>query len=87
MIQASYSDLPMRSTSMITKPDFFLGRIWDFPPWNLRPLDASFSNTTLKLTLEKIRLGFFRRVQRLVVLSYHCLLAAALPTVEPDAQF
>ena len=77
----------MRSTIMITKPDFFPGLIGAFPPWNSRPLDASFSNTTLKLTLEKIRLGFFRRVQRLVVLSFHCLLAAALPTVEPDAQF
>ena len=77
----------MRSTIMITKPDFFPGLIGAFPPWNSRPLDASFSNTTLKLTLEKIRPGFFRRVQRLVVLSFHCLLAAALPTVEPDAQF
>ena len=52
---------------MITKPDFFPGLIGAFPPWNSRPLDASFSNTTLKLTLEKIRPGFFRRVQRFVV--------------------
>ena len=77
----------MRSTTMITQPDFFLSLIGAFSPWNLRPLSAFSSNTTLKLTLEKIRLGFFRRVQRLVVLSFHCLLAAALPTVEPDAQF
>ena len=77
----------MRSTIMITKPDFFPGLIGAFSPWNMRPLSAFSSNTTLKLTLEKIRLGFFRRVQRLVVLSFHCLLAAALPTVEPDAQF
>ena len=56
---------------MITQPDFSLGLIGAFLPWNSRPLDASFSNTTLKLTLKKIRPGFFCRVERFVV-CFHC---------------
>ena len=91
--------LSKRTSAIWADSQFYLG---ERPPMGLIPISQARSkkalpwthappwrkkHTTLKLTLEKIRLGFFRRVQRLVVLSFHCLLAAALPTVEPDAQF
>ena len=76
----------MRSTSMITKPDFFLGLIGAFLPWNSRPLDASFSNTTIQLSVVFGRPGQ-KRTLKLLVGIFLCFLDGAKPNLEPHARF
>ena len=71
---------------MITKPDFFLGLIGAFPPWNSRPLDASCSNTTLQLSVVFVRLGQ-KRTLKLLVGIFLCFLHRAKLNLEPHARF
>ena len=76
----------MRSTTMITQPDFFLSLIGAFSPWNLRPLSAFSSNTTIQLSVVFVRLGQ-KRTLKLLVGIFLCFLDGAKPNLEPHARF
>ena len=81
MLFPIYQESPIL-TSPKADSQFYLG---ERPPMGLIPISQARSkkhypgltrplgerNTPLKLTLEKIRLGFFRRVERFVV-CFHC---------------